>query len=163
MTPSGMEVCPGCYAENLDRVTAERDRFKTALFAIDRTLERLTGIFPQSVVQPDGTTHVRTEREEGENAATMRLTGAIWGILNPFWKDGTLPDIDDEIARLTAEVNEWRCADRDKAATIAALEIARDERDDALDLLRELSSFTVDMPDAWWARVDALLAQKERP
>lgn len=44
-----------------------------------------------------------------------------------------------EIASLTDEANEWRCADRDKAATIAALEIACDEaraeRDEALKVL----------------------------
>lgn len=33
------------------------------------------------------------------------------------------------------------------------------ERDKALDLLRDLSSFTVDMPSSWWARLDALLRE----
>ena len=31
MTASGIEVCPWCYAEDLNRLTAERDRLRVLL------------------------------------------------------------------------------------------------------------------------------------
>lgn len=154
------------FREGIARLTAERDAAHTALKTIERVLEQESAVYPVSVTHSDGTTHERTEREAGENVATMRICKALWSILHPFYENGTVPDAQDETARLTAERDEalaklveLSCSVQDETTVTL-----RRDRDAALALLRMIAAAYADYrgygvrpgPDAYQRLVSAI-------